>query len=105
MQCDIRWSNIVWVWGEWYVIDCTEAIRCDAGRSTLLEKSNKIKENYVFDTEKPWSTRHDYYQLGMLIYCRGVDIKGADLFDLHVMLTEKSSPQVDIDHWKTVLGV
>jgi hypothetical protein len=106
MHCDIRWSNIVWVWGQWFVIDCTEAIRCDAEPSKLVEKSKKIRGTYVFDTEGPWSTRHDYYQFGKLIHSTKVDVTaGSDLALVSSMLTDKAIPDVDVNYLNSIFIV
>jgi hypothetical protein len=104
MHCDIRWPNIVWVWGQWFVIDCTEAIRCDAEPSKLLERPKTMKESYVFDTEKPWSPRYDYYQFGRLIQSTSVVLAAdSDLAKVSSMLMNRSLPEVDITYLNSVL--
>ena len=66
LHCDLRWPNIILVGSEWYVIDCTESIANNASLKDRLAVSSRIIENN-FDSALPWSMRHDYYQLGMLI--------------------------------------
>ena len=55
------------VGSEWYVIDCTESIANNASLKDRLAVSSRIIEENNFDSALPWSMRHDYYQLGMLI--------------------------------------
>ena len=67
LHCDLRWPNIILVGSEWYVIDFTESIANNALLKDRLAVSSRIIEENNFDSALPWSMRHDYYQLGMLI--------------------------------------
>ena len=67
LHCDLRWPNIILVGSEWYVIDYTESIANNASLKDRLAVSSRIIEENNFDSALPWSMRHDYYQLGMLI--------------------------------------
>ena len=47
-----------------------EAIRSIANNASLKDRlavSSRVIEENNFDSALPWSMRHDYYQLGMLI--------------------------------------
>ena len=75
LHCDLRWPNIILVGSEWYVIDCTESIANNASLKDRLAVSSRIIEENNFNSALPWSMRHDYYQLGMLIRnCRLNDV-------------------------------
>lgn len=65
-HCDIRWSNIVVVDGAWHLIDCTFATAL-ADTTQLKHISTQIKHRFVFNQHVPWSTRHDLFQIGLLL--------------------------------------
>lgn len=64
-HCDIRWSNIIKADEQWYLIDCTLATRLD-DVERLTAMPSTIKSVFVFDMN-PWSPRHDFYQIGLLL--------------------------------------
>ena len=65
-HCDIRWSNIVVADGMWYLIDCTLATALNDNEQ-LNRVTALIKPRFVFRRDVPWSTRHDFYQIGLLL--------------------------------------
>lgn len=66
VHCDIRWPNILYANGDWILIDFTLAQALDDPIS-LAEISGLVREEYMFRGTGPWTTRHDYYQIGKLI--------------------------------------
>jgi len=67
VHCDIRWANIVEVFGHWYLIDCEFACAFDE-LDLLRERSAlTIKSSHVKDISKPWDPTYDLYQVGLLL--------------------------------------
>jgi hypothetical protein len=104
MHCDIRWSNIVKVGDDWYVIDCTEFSHREDEPAKRLQKSLKINEAYVFSTERPWTKRHDYYQFGKLIVEAGLNIGGTDLYALSMKLLDKTVRKVTTEEINAIIN-
>jgi hypothetical protein len=50
VHCDVRWSNVIAVDDDWYVIDSVEATRLDDVAS-LMAKSRTLKQINVFSSE------------------------------------------------------
>ena len=67
VHCDVRWNNIVEVFGEWVLIDSEYACKLDGEPDLLAARSKLIKPRYVLDTADPWSPAFDLYQVGMLL--------------------------------------
>jgi hypothetical protein len=67
VHCDIRWGNIIEVFGNWYLIDFEFACRLYEEPLLALRSAETIRSRYVLDQSRPWSPRHDVYQLGMLL--------------------------------------
>jgi len=67
VHCDIRWSNVVEYFSEWFVIDCEYACSL-VDRKLLVERSTQtIRQKYVKDPSKPWDASFDLYQMGLLL--------------------------------------
>jgi hypothetical protein len=100
-HCDIRWPNIIKSGGAWYVIDCTESIALAAKEKYRLAVSRCINNKNVFDTDLPWSTRHDYYQFGRLILTSGRVIP-ADWKKIADMLYDKKRLAISEEEIKEI---
>lgn len=91
VHCDIRWNNIVDVFGEWYLIDCEYA--CSINESELLVRrsAETCHKRYVLNSSKPWCPMFDLYQVGMLIAESDVHIdENSNLAELRKLLLSKS---------------
>ena len=96
-HCDIRWSNIVWTERGWYLIDCTFATSLD-DIAQLRHMSATIKEQYVFDRSTPWSPRHDFFQIGLLI--SGSAYRNSSAFNsLRDYLCDHSNTEIDVGYF------
>ena len=65
-HCDIRWNNVVVADDAWHLIDCTFATALN-DVTQLNRVTALIKPRFVFHKDVPWSTRHDFYQIGLLL--------------------------------------
>lgn len=52
---------------EWHLIDCTFATHLSDTPRLQLLSSSIIKPSFVFSRNLPWSIRHDYFQIGLLL--------------------------------------
>mgnify|MGYP003386386166 CR=1 FL=1 len=66
-HCDVRWGNIVYLFGDWYLIDCEFATSQNDAETLATRSSITIKTNYVKDPTKPWDATFDLYQVGLLL--------------------------------------
>ena len=98
-HCDIRWCNVVYASGEWYVIDCTFATSLD-DVPQLIKVSSDIKESYVFNRNIPWSLRHDFYQIGLLLSDWGSPPLFTELCDY---LCDRTLVEVGVDRIRDIM--
>ena len=73
VHCDIRWANIICYFDRWYLIDCTEAVLLSNNEGLLAASKQYALTQFVFDDNKPWSVRFDWYQVGCLLNERNFD--------------------------------
>ena len=92
VHCDVRWSNIVVTTESNYVlIDSEHACRCD-DNDLLTVRSGTIRKEYVMDNSKPWCSRFDYYQMGLLLdqqQLEGVELS-PELSDIRDQLLDRT---------------
>jgi hypothetical protein len=68
MDCDVKWSNTIEHFGDWYRIDCAHACSTADEPALLADHSARvIHAERVMVTYKLWSPAHDLYQVGMLL--------------------------------------
>ena len=89
-HCDVRWSNIIECFGEWYLIDCEYACSEANGDALLRARAAHIRPRFVLDTTAPWSPGHDWYQVGLLLSEVPMVIEYPLLKTLREMLLSKS---------------
>jgi tRNA A-37 threonylcarbamoyl transferase component Bud32 len=88
-HCDVRWSNIIEYFGEWYLIDSEYACSKNEHELRAIRSSTTIKSQYVLDTSKPWSQFFDLYQVGKLLVDSNIIISNKNLVALRNLLLSK----------------
>lgn len=66
-HCDVRWTNVIEVFGSWYLIDCEFACHRDERDLLATRSATTIRSRFVLDQTKPWGPLFDLYQVGMLL--------------------------------------
>eukprot|EP01033_Poteriospumella_lacustris_P010454 gene10454-7433_t len=66
-HCDVRWTNIIDVFGAWYLIDSEYACHRDEHDLRAMRSATTMKRRFVLDPSKPWGPEFDLYQVGMLL--------------------------------------
>ena len=67
MHCDVRWSNIIEYFGDWYLIDCEYACNLSDDSSVLAARCEVIRQSHVMNSTIGWTPQHDLYQVGLLL--------------------------------------
>jgi len=89
VHCDIRWNNMIEVFGDWFVIDCEYACYVDEQDLLTTRASSTIKPAFVLDMSKPWSALFDMYQVGKLLQESSFTSENPDLVALRDLLLSK----------------
>lgn len=103
-HCDIRWSNIICADREWYLIDCTFATHLSDTPRLQLLSSSIIKSSFVFSKNLPWSIRHDYFQIGLLLSEQECSLS-PPFRTLRTYLCDRDLDIVDMEQIKSILNL
>jgi hypothetical protein len=91
-HCDIRWSNII----------CATHLS-DTPRLQLLS-SSIIEPSFVFSRNLPWSIRHDYFQIGLLLSEPECSLS-PPFRTLHTYLCDPKLDVVDMERRRGILNL
>jgi hypothetical protein len=98
MHCDVRWSNIIEYFGDWYLIDCEYACFHNDD-DVLAARSREMRQSHVMDSTIRWTPQHDLFQVGLLL--KDVDAltsTSVALVELRNTLLAKSFSTVSVNN-------
>lgn len=95
VHCDVRWSNIIVVFDNWFLIDCEYACSLTETSLLLTRSACTIKKRYVLDVSAPWSPLFDLFQIGMLLADINFDLN-SDLVHLREYLLSRNFTAADV---------
>jgi len=95
VHCDIRWNNIIQVFGDWFLIDCEFACHLDELDLLTTRSSATIQKRFVMDESKPWNPLFDLYQVGLLLSESGIALNET-LGQLQELLLSRSFSLVSV---------
>jgi hypothetical protein len=98
VHCDIRPSNIIFFYKNWFLIDSAEAVHLADNEKLKLRSENTKNDKSVFNRNIVWSPRFDYYQLGKFIEESAmmiVEVSMNGINDLKNILLDKNLAVID----------